>query len=507
VLAVCVLLAAGCRPPGPRALVEGKRLIDHGKYVQAVDALKTATSPASLVSTNAQAWNYLGLACHYAGQADDAQRAYQRALILNPELAEARYNLGCLWLGQGKLEAAKGEFIAYTLRRPNSVEGFLKLGAVLMRASEHHGPQLRSMELGAAEKSFNDALRLSPQNPEAWNALGLIRLEQGRTAEAEQCFSNALKQPPLYRPALLNSAIVAQQYLRDRPSALQNYREYLDLKPAPDDAEAVKAVVRQLESELKPEEPALKPAQESSAAPASGQVSSEAAGAAPVTLTNAPQAKVAKRSFLQRLFGSHPKAPAGTQTAGQAESANMTGTSSDGAGFAKGVAARYAYRSPVRPSPGNHSEANRSFEQGILAQRARRLGEAVRDYRQATLADPSFFEAQYNLGLTEAAAGDLPAALAAYENALALRPESLDARYNFALVLQRANYPADAANELEKVLAGYPNDVRAHLALGTLYAQQFHQPAKARPHYLKALEADPRNSQADAIRHWLAQNP
>jgi tetratricopeptide (TPR) repeat protein len=505
---VCALLVAGCRPPGPRALIEGKRLIEHGKYAQAVDALKAATAPASLVSTNAQAWNYLGLACHYADQTDDAQRAYQRALVLNPDLAEARYNLGCLWLGQDKLEAAKGEFIAYTLRRPNSVEGFLKLGAVLMRASEQHGPQLRSMELGAAEKSFNDALRLSPQNPEAWNALGLVRLWRGRTAEAEQCFGNALKQPPLYRPALLNSAIVAQQYLRDRPLALQNYRQYLDLKPAPEDAEAVKAVVRQLESELKPEEPSLKPAQDSSVASSFGQATPpEAVGAAPATLTNAPPVKVARRGFFERLFGSQSKTPAATQTAGETDSANTAGTSSEGAGAGKGMPARYAYRSPAKPSRGNHVEANRSFEQGVLAQRARRLGEAVRDYRQATLSDPSFFEAQYNLGLTEAAAGDLPAALAAYENALALRPESLDARYNFALVLQRANYPADAANELERVLAGYPNDARAHLALGTLYAQQFHQPGKARPHYLKALEADPHNSQADAIRHWLAQNP
>src|SRR5439155_6573129 len=61
-----VVLLSGCTPPGPRALLEGKRLIEQGKYSKAVEKLKSATS---LIATNGQAWNYLGLACHYAGQA------------------------------------------------------------------------------------------------------------------------------------------------------------------------------------------------------------------------------------------------------------------------------------------------------------------------------------------------------------------------------------------------------------------------------------------------------
>jgi tetratricopeptide (TPR) repeat protein len=97
--------------------------------------------------------------------------------------------------------------------------------------------------------------------------------------------------------------------------------------------------------------------------------------------------------------------------------------------------------------------------------------------------------------------------LVAYEYALALRPDSADARYNFALALKQANYFQDAAHELEVLLKGDPRDVRSHLALGNLEAQELRQPASAREHYRKVLEYDPRNPQADAIRHWLAQNP
>src|SRR2546422_10661192 len=84
---------AGCMPPGPRAVVDGERLMREGKYDRAVQELKTATE---LLPQNAKAWNYLGLAYHHAGQWTNATQAYRRALRLDQNLAAARYNLGCL---------------------------------------------------------------------------------------------------------------------------------------------------------------------------------------------------------------------------------------------------------------------------------------------------------------------------------------------------------------------------------------------------------------------------
>jgi tetratricopeptide (TPR) repeat protein len=239
-LVLLLALLAGCTPPGPRALLQGKRLLDQGKYPQAIEKLKAAT--VLLGGTNALAWNYLGVACQHADELAEAERAYNRALDLNHDLGEVRFNLGCLWLEQNKLEAAKGQFTAYTLRRPNAVEGYLKLGAV----------QMRTREPAAAEKSFNEALRLSPHDAEAWNGLGLAQLQRGRASEAAQSFESALKQQPDYRPALLNLAIVAQQYLKDHRLALEKYKQYLALKPTPANAADLTATVRQLEQELAP---------------------------------------------------------------------------------------------------------------------------------------------------------------------------------------------------------------------------------------------------------------
>ena len=172
-----------------------------------------------------------------------------------------------------------------------------------------------------------------------------------------------------------------------------------------------------------------------------------------------------------------------------------------------GPPGRYAYKSPARPAAGNRSAAERLFAQGAQAYRANRLPEAIQAYRAAVQQDPSLFEGHYNLGLAAMQAGNLPLALTAYETALAVQPASLDARYNFALALKQGNYLADAVIELERIVGSFPNETRAHLALGNLYAQQFGQPAKARQHYLKVLEVEPRHPQAGAIRFWLAANP
>jgi tetratricopeptide (TPR) repeat protein len=88
-----------------------------------------------------------------------------------------------------------------------------------------------------------------------------------------------------------------------------------------------------------------------------------------------------------------------------------------------------------------------------------------------------------------------------------LSPSSADARYNFALALKQGGYLTDAAGELERLVSGTTPDSRARLALANLYAQQLRQPAKAREHYNKLLEDEPRHPQADSIRRWLVQNP
>jgi tetratricopeptide (TPR) repeat protein len=175
----------------------------------------------------------------------------------------------------------------------------------------------------------------------------------------------------------------------------------------------------------------------------------------------------------------------------------------------KPVFARYNYYSPRKPAPGDHalgSPAAGIFTKARLAETEEKWTEALEAYEQAATLDPSWFEAQYNTGVMAHRLRNYALALPRYEAALAIEPDSVDARYNFALALRAGGYPLDAANELKKILAADPNEVRAHLALANISAQSLRDINQARLHYQKVLALDPQSPQASDIRFWLSAN-
>src|SRR5881394_3435371 len=146
----------GCGQPGPRALLQGERLVREGNFAQAVQRLELATH---LMPKEARAWNHLGLAYHGAGRFGDAMKAYQQSLALDRNLAAGHFNLGSLYLDQGNLPSAVLELTSYTGLQPNAAGGWAKLGTA----------QTRARLPDPAEKSFRQALKLNPHLPEAWN--------------------------------------------------------------------------------------------------------------------------------------------------------------------------------------------------------------------------------------------------------------------------------------------------------------------------------------------------
>jgi tetratricopeptide (TPR) repeat protein len=167
---------------------------------------------------------------------------------------------------------------------------------------------------------------------------------------------------------------------------------------------------------------------------------------------------------------------------------------------------RYGYLAPARPAAGDRRAASGAFNKARMEEQASRWLEAMQSYRTAVEMDPAWFEAEYNFAVLSFQLGNHRQALAAYEQALAIQPDSVVARFNFALALKAAGHCTDAANELKKIIAAHPDDTSAHLALANLYAQKMRDPVQAREHYLKVLELDPTNSQAENIRYWLSVN-
>jgi tetratricopeptide (TPR) repeat protein len=225
-----------------------------------------------------------------------------------------------------------------------------------------------------------------------------------------------------------------------------------------------------------------------------------------------PSEERKKPGFFSRLnpFRSKPKPAAPDETARVVMLTPQTPSPAPVAvapAEEKPVFPRYSYASPRPPGAGNRASAQRAMEQATKSVRAGDTKGALLDYQIAVAADPSYFDAHYNGALLALQAGELNRALQGWELALALEPGSLNARYNFALTLKQANYAYDAVRELERIIEASATDVRAHLTLANLCAQQLNEVEKARAHYLKVMELDPRNPQAPAIRFWLAAHP
>ena len=556
-LALTVVLA-GCTPAGPKALLKGKKYLDHGDFADAVAQFKTATM---LLTTNANAWNYYGVALQRAGQPDDAANAYKQALNLNRDLVEAHFNLGSLWLEQNKPDAAKTEFTAYTLWRTSDPAGWLKLGSA----------QLKLGEIIPAEKSFSTVLYLKPNDAEAYNGLGLARIQRNKPQEAAKFFNAAVQSRPDFAPAILNLATVNQQYLRDNKTALENYNAYLALTPRPANWEEVNALASGLEQSLAPSaavtttiaranppeprpqpkipnvvtsHPAISP----KPSPAVRVVTSnpQPAHPAPVVKTQVVQVKSApqmvttpnptvavtaseplevpmpepapeqKSGFWHKLFGASKKE---NPPNAKFMEKGLTPLPASGEPVVHAAArpvevtpapvsfARYNYLSPRKPAAGDRRSASGAFTKAQMFEQDEKWLDAVQWYQSAAQIDPAWFEAQYNTGVLAHRLRNYPLALPSYENALAIQPDSADARYNFALALKAAGYATDAAAEFKKILSANPGEVRAHLALANLCAQSLHDPAQARSHYLKVLELDPGNLRASDIRFWLSANP
>jgi len=144
---------------------------------------------------------------------------FSRAVAVAPQNEWAHLNLGAALTARGKDAEAAPEFV-------RSYE--LKAG---WRAADFAGFAYQNTgDLAEAERWFFLALQSNPSLPDAWFALGQIRLQQHRPAEAVAFFQNALVIRPDadgYHYALGSALEQSGQ----ASAALEAYRTELELHP------------------------------------------------------------------------------------------------------------------------------------------------------------------------------------------------------------------------------------------------------------------------------------
>jgi Tfp pilus assembly protein PilF len=180
--------------PRRNYLPYGRELLDGGLDRAAVVAFERAAE----ANPGAPTLYRLGTLLARSGETVRARAAFERALALQPDLAEANNDLGALLAQGGDLDAAISRFRAALASVPEYPDALNNLGYALLLTG-------RDTE---ARALYEKALALQPDFPEVLNNLGLLFGRAGDMDRAERYFRDALDRRPDYGEAANNLALV-----------------------------------------------------------------------------------------------------------------------------------------------------------------------------------------------------------------------------------------------------------------------------------------------------------
>lgn len=135
--------------------------------------------------SDAEAWFFLGIAQDY-GLADEAIKAYQKAVRINPEFAEAWFLLGSSYESSDKMTQAIEAYQQAVRINPDYAMFWYRLGKAYKRA----GQSTRAID------AFQQAVRIKPDYDAAWSILGDAYQEAGKMFQSIETYRQALRINP-----------------------------------------------------------------------------------------------------------------------------------------------------------------------------------------------------------------------------------------------------------------------------------------------------------------------
>ena len=151
---------------------------------------------------------------------DEAERAYRRALELDPKLYRAATNLGNLLAGLKRTDEAVELHRRAIGAAPSNLPSLRALARIHYERGEH-------LE---AERRYREAHALAPEHPDTLNALGVVLKDLGRREEAIACWCEVLQRQPGYATAHNNLGVLFR-LMRQSLQAVEHLREAVRLAP------------------------------------------------------------------------------------------------------------------------------------------------------------------------------------------------------------------------------------------------------------------------------------
>ena len=158
------------------------------------EALKLASALLEQFSSSSILHNIFGVVNNSLGQLDAAIDAYNKALVIRPDYAEAYNNMGNTLKEQDKLTEAIEAYKKALALTPDSVGTYFNLGVTLQKQGK----------LEEAIEAYKKALNTKPDYAEAYNNMGAAFSSQGKLELAIEAYNKALVIKPDYGDAYNN---------------------------------------------------------------------------------------------------------------------------------------------------------------------------------------------------------------------------------------------------------------------------------------------------------------
>ena len=354
------------------------------------------------------------LLCHcgaYAAllqHADVAEAAYRQAIAVQPDYADAHYNLGLLLMEQQRLAEAEAAYQRALVIQPAYANAHFNLG--ILYKTQQRLPEARA--------AYQQVIALQPSHGDAQVNLGNVLVAMQRPAEALVAYRNAVALQPAHAVAQANlgALLLQHNHLAEAESAL---RTALALTPDSADAHTWFHLGDVLRAQSRP-----------------------------------AQAEAAYRQALQiqpALVQAHVNLGALLLQQGRLDAAEAE---------QRCALALQADNVQALSNLGNVRK-----QQG-------RLREAEAAYRQAIEREPHSADAHYNLGLLLMEQQRTAEAERAFRSAIAAQPTWTDALSNLGALLSEQKRWLEAQALFQRALDVQPDHAGVHANLGVLYAAQ-----------------------------------
>ena len=192
----------------------------HAELKQTDLAISSYKSVVKIQPNLAEAHFNLGSILHEKLQFEEAIFAYKTALKFKPELYAAYFNLGNIYKDIDKIDAAIDCYHSVIRLSPNHAEALFAMGVVLSTKGDFDS----SIEF------YKQAVRFNPKNFKAYFNMGVALFDNGYLEESIKNYQLCIQINPNF-PEALNNLANAFKAKNEIPAAKKYYKQAINMNP------------------------------------------------------------------------------------------------------------------------------------------------------------------------------------------------------------------------------------------------------------------------------------